>query len=91
MGFAQAGVAAADVGGEAIPEFEFAELAMNAIAVTAGDQTEGVDASKLPEDATCAGQEFWAMFGVVLAPDLICGVVLGAGEIRGAIDVVPVG
>ena len=48
MRFAQAGIAAADVGGEVMPEFEFVELAVNAIAVAAGDQTQGVDASKLP-------------------------------------------
>ncbi len=91
MRFAKAGVAAADAGGEVMPEFEFVELAVDAIAVAAGDQTQCVAASKLPEDATCAGQKFWAMFGVVLAPDLVGVVVFGAGEIRRAIDVVPVG
>jgi hypothetical protein len=91
MGFAQARVAATDAGREVIPEFEFVELAVDAVAVAAGDQTQGVAASKLLEDATCAGQKFWAMFGVVLAPDLIGSVVFGAGKIGGAIDVVPVG
>ena len=37
MGFAEAGVTAADVGGEAIEEIEIVELAVDAVAVAAGD------------------------------------------------------
>src|ERR1700757_4094685 len=91
MRFAEAGIAAADAGGEMIPEFELPELAVNTVAVAAGDQAESVPACQLSKDAASAGQEFGAMFGVVFAPDLVGGVPLGARQIRCLIDVIPVG
>jgi hypothetical protein len=91
MRFAEAGIAAADAGGKAIPEFEFAQLAMNTVAVTAGDESQSVMARQLSEDPARAWEEFWTMAGVVLEPDLIGSVPSRAGKIRGAIDVVPVG
>ncbi len=91
MRFAEAGIAAADAGGKAIPEFEFPQLAVNPLAVAAGHETESVMARQLSQDPARAWEEFWTMAGVVFAPDLIGSVPLGAGEIRGAIDVIPVG
>ncbi len=91
MWFAETGIAAANAGGEVIPESEFAKLAVDAVAVAAGDEPQSMAASKLAEHTTCAGKEFGPLSGVVLAPDLVGGVVFRARKIGGAIDVVPVG
>jgi len=91
MGFAKPGIAAADAGSEVIPEIEFAQLPVNTFAISAGDQAESVAAGQLGQDAAGAGQEFGAMFGVMFAPDSVGGVPLGARQIRGSINVVPVG
>src|SRR6266404_4060729 len=91
MRFAKAGIAAANAGGKAIPEFKFAQLAMDTVAVTAGDESQSVIARQLSEDAPRAWEEFRTMASVVFAPDLIGSIPLGARKIRGAIDVVPVG
>lgn len=91
MGFAQAGVTATDARGEVIPQLKFAELAVDAVAVAAGDEAEGVAASELREDAASSGKKLGAVMGIMLAPDFVSGVPLVAREIRGAIDVVPVG
>ena len=91
MRFAKASITAADESGEAVPEFEFAQLAVNTVAVTAGDETESVTARQLSKNAACAGEEPGAMLGVVFAPDLIGSVPAHAREVRCAIHVVPVG
>ena len=44
MRFAKASITAADESGEAVPDFEFAQLAVNTVAITAGDKTESVTA-----------------------------------------------
>src|ERR1700758_449103 len=90
MRLAQAGIAAADAGGEMIPEVEFVQLAMNAVAISAGDKAESVAARQLSEDAAGASQEFGTMFGVMFAPGLVGGVPLSAWEVGGLIDAVPV-
>src|SRR5260221_7138598 len=91
MRFAEASVAAADERGEAVPQLKFAKLAMDAVAIAAGDEAQSVAASELGEDAACAGEKLGAMVGVVFAPDFVGGVPFIAREICGAIDVVPVG
>lgn len=91
MRFAEASVTAADAGGELVPEIEITELAMDAIAVAAGDESQRVSARELSDDAARAGQKFGAMLGVVFAPESIGGVIFGARNVGGPIDVVPVG
>lgn len=91
VGFTKASVAAADAGGEAVPEFKFMELTVDAVAVAAGDQAEGVVAGEMGEHAASAGEKLGTVVGVVFAPDLVGGVPLIAREICGAINVVPVG
>jgi hypothetical protein len=44
MGFAKASVAAADSCGEAVEEIEVAELAVDAVAIAAGDESQCVAA-----------------------------------------------
>ncbi len=56
MRFAEAGIAAADAGGEVVPEAKITELAVDAVAVTAGDQAKIVTAGKLGEHAASAGE-----------------------------------
>src|SRR5258707_4847497 len=90
MGFAETGIAAANACGEVIPEIEFAQLAVNAAAISAGDQAESVAAVQLSKDAARAGQEFGAMFGVLFPPDLGGSGPLGARQVLGLIDVIPV-
>ena len=90
MGFAKAGVAAADVGGEVVPQSEVAELAVDAVAIAAGDQAEDVAAGELRKDAARTGEQLRPMVGVMLAPNLVGSAVFCAREVGGAIDVVPV-
>jgi hypothetical protein len=89
--FTKASVAAADAGGEAVPEFKFMELTVDAVAVAAGDQAEGVVAGEMGEHVASAGKKLGTVAGVVFAPDLVGGVPSVAREICGAINVVPVG
>jgi hypothetical protein len=89
--FTKASVAAADAGGEAVPEFKFMELTVDAVAVAAGDQAESVVAGEMGEHAASAGNKLGTVVGVVFAPDLVGGVPFVAREICGAINVVPVG
>jgi hypothetical protein len=91
MRFAQASVAAADARGKKAPEREVAQLAVDTIAVAAGDQTESVAPPEISENATGAGEEFRAMAGVVFAPESVGEIEFGARDACGAVDVVPVG
>ena len=91
MWFAEAGIAAADAGSELVPEMEFAQLAMDAVAITTGDEAKSVTACEQGQHAARAAKKLWAMAHVVLAPDLVGGAPFRTVEIRGAIDVVPVG
>src|SRR5258708_39728587 len=55
--FAEASIAAADASGEVIPEAKITELAVDAVAGTAGDQAEIGFAGKVREHAAGAGGE----------------------------------
>lgn len=91
MRFAEPSISAADASGELMPEIEIMELAMDAVAVAAGDKAQSVSARKLLDDAARTGQKFGAMLSVVFAPEPISGVIFGARNVGGTIDVVPVG
>ena len=90
MGFAEAGIAATNASDEMVKQAEFTQLAVNAIAITAGDQAEVVVAREKGEHAASARQEFRSVTSVVRAPDLVRGIVFGARQICSAIYVVPV-
>lgn len=91
MGFALLGVAAADACGENVPEVEILELAMDAVAITAGDEAQRVAIADACEDAASAGNELGILLGIVFAPDVVGGGPFVLGKSRGAIDAIPIG
>jgi hypothetical protein len=90
-GVCEAGYRRCRRGQRSDPRDRIRALPVNTFAISAGDQAESVAAGQLGQDAAGAGQEFGAMFGVMFAPDSVGGVPLGARQIRGSINVVPVG
>src|SRR2546430_14038965 len=63
---------------------------MDAVAVAAGDEAEVVVSAESRENATRASDEFWIVFGVILAPDLVGGGPFVFRKFGGAIDAIPI-
>src|SRR5260221_3621577 len=63
---------------------------MDAVAVAAGDEAEVVMRAETRENAAGAGDEFWIVLGVILAPDLVGGGPFVFRKFGGAIDAIPI-
>src|SRR5579859_2178457 len=84
-------VTAADTGGEGVPQIEFLQLAMDAVAIAAGDEAEVMTRAEAGKNAASSGDEFRFVIGVLRSPDLIGGVPFVFGQFCGAIDAIPIG
>ena len=91
MGLALGSVASAHASREGVPEIEGFQLAVDAVAVAAGDEAEIVMSAESRENATSTSDEFWILLAVVFTPDLIGGGPIVFGQFSGAIDAIPVG
>src|SRR5215471_15046220 len=90
MWLPQPGISAANAGREMLQETKIAQLAMDTIAVATGDQTEGMPARQLRKHSPRSRQQLGSLLGVVQPPQLVGDVPLGAGNLCGAIDAIPV-
>src|SRR5208282_1914782 len=91
MRFALCGVLTANARGKIAGELEFAELAANALAISAGDDAEIEFPGEEADDPACASKQRRVFEFVGASPEAVRFDPFGAGELGSTVNAQPIG